>query len=58
MIWIVLYHYTFVYNQLVMGKTVAFTPVFNNGGAVGVELFFVMSGFFLVGPLTNLGGVF
>lgn len=56
MIWIVLYHYTFVYNQLVMGKTVAFTPVFNNGGAVGVELFFVMSGFFLVGPLTNLGG--
>ena len=58
MIWIVLYHYTFVYNQLVMGKTVAFTPVFNNGGAVGVELFFVMSGFFLVEPLTNLGGVF
>ena len=56
MIWIVLYHYTCVYNGLELGKSVAITPVFSNGGEVGVKLFFIISGFFSVEPLTNMGG--
>lgn len=41
-IWIVLFHYTFRFSEL---YDIHFTPVFDNGGKVGVSTFFIISGF-------------
>lgn len=45
-LWIILFHYTYIYNDMVTGgKTIPF--VFNNGGPVGVTLFFILSGYYM-----------
>ncbi len=56
MIWIILFHYTARYSQL-FSVNVPFS--FDNGGEIGVAIFFVISGFFLRGALMNpkSGGV-
>lgn len=46
MTWIVLYHYTFIYNTLGFEKEIHYPFSFTDGGTVGVSLFFVLSGFF------------
>lgn len=50
MIWIILFHYTTRYSQL-FSEEVPFS--FNNGGEIGVAVFFVISGFFLGKPLLS-----
>lgn len=56
MLWIVLFHYTFQYNGLALGKTVAFVPVFNHGGEVGVMLFLVISGYYMSRSIISVTG--
>lgn len=48
--WIVLFHYTVRYNDI-YADTLPFPVTFENGGTVGVALFFVMSGFFMAPSL-------
>jgi len=43
--WIVLFHYTVHYNK-VYGVDLPFRFTFENGGTVGVAIFFIISGFF------------
>ena len=45
-LWIVLYHYTYIYNSLGFGRDINYPFHFNHGGTVGVSLFFILSGFF------------
>lgn len=45
MLWIVLFHFTTRYNQLYPGN-IDYEIMFDNGGTVGVIMFFIISGFF------------
>ena len=51
MIWIILFHYTTRYGQL-FSVDIPFS--FDNGGEIGVAVFFVISGFFLQKSLVNI----
>ena len=46
-LWIVLFHYTTRYNELGLGESFYFPFSFNNGGRIGVSLFFIISGFYM-----------
>ena len=48
--WIVLFHYTVHYNN-VYGTDLTFPFTFENGGTVGVAIFFIISGFFAAASL-------
>ncbi len=48
--WIVLFHYTVRYNEI-YADTLTFPFTFENGGTVGVALFFIISGFFMAPSL-------
>lgn len=45
MLWIVLFHFTARYNQIYPGN-IDYNIMFENGGTVGVIMFFIISGFF------------
>lgn len=51
MVWIILFHYTFRYCEL-YNKSVPI--LFDNGGSVGVAMFFVISGYYLSHSLLEL----
>lgn len=51
MIWIILFHYTTRYGQL-FSVDIPFS--FDNGGEIGVAVFFIISGFFLQKSLVNI----
>lgn len=51
MAWIVLFHYTVQYNAIVPYKFFYFPFTFENGGTIGVSLFFMVSGFFMTKAL-------
>ena len=53
MIWIVLFHYTVQYNVIVPDNGISFPWTFDNGGTVGVSLFFMVSGFFMTKALMS-----
>lgn len=55
-LWIVFYHYTFRYNGL-YEKCVNFPVEFDNGGEVGVMMFFVISGYLAGNTILNERGV-
>lgn len=57
MLWIVIFHYTTMYNVYV-DRPILFPIEFNNGGAVGVYMFFVISGYFMVSKILTGGGFF
>lgn len=52
MVWIVLYHYTARVSELY--PYISFPVRFENGGLVGVTIFFVISGFFLFSSISNI----
>ena len=52
-LWIVLFHYTVQYNALGLDKPFVFPYSFENGGTVGVSLFFMVSGFFMTKTLMS-----
>ncbi len=51
MSWIVLFHYTVQYNALFPDNNFCFPLTFENGGIIGVSLFFMVSGFFMTKAL-------
>ena len=53
MTWIVLYHYTFIFNTLGFEKDIHYPFCFTDGGTVGVSLFFILSGFFFYKTFTT-----
>lgn len=55
MVWIVLFHYTVQYNTIAIDKPFYFPFTFNNGGTIGVSLFFMVSGFFMTKALMTTG---
>lgn len=54
MIWIVLFHYTSRYPALYPSANIDFPVRFENGGEVGIVVFFIISGFFLAKGLLGL----
>lgn len=54
MAWIVLFHYTVQYNAIVPYKAFNFPFTFDNGGTIGVSLFFMVSGFFMTKALMTV----
>lgn len=52
-LWIVAFHYTTRYSQL-YPNTIKFPYEFNNGGYVGVFIFFVISGYFFASSLNKV----
>ena len=54
MIWIVLFHYTTRYPILYPSANMEMPIRFENGGEVGIVIFFAMSGFFLAKGLLGL----
>lgn len=54
MIWIVLFHYTSRYPSLYPSDDIYMPIHFENGGDVGIVIFFIISGFFLAKGLYNL----
>lgn len=54
MIWIVLFHYTSRYPALYPSDDIYMPIHFENGGDVGIVIFFIISGFFLAKGLYNL----
>ncbi len=57
MLWIVLFHYTTMYNVYV-DRPIQFPIEFNNGNVVGVTMFFVIAGYLMVGKILTGGAVF
>lgn len=49
--WIVLFHYTIQYNSIVPDRSICLPVTFENGGALGVSLFFMVSGYFMTKSL-------
>ena len=45
MLWIILFHYTFRYNEL-YPERINYKILFENGGEIGVLMFFIISGYF------------
>lgn len=54
-LWIVLFHYTVRYNSLNIGHLVDFPVTFPNGGLIGTNLFFMLSGYYMCSLFTNAG---
>lgn len=54
MVWIVLFHYTVQYNAILPYKAFCFQFTFDNGGTIGVMLFFMVSGFFMTKALMTV----
>ena len=53
-LWIVLYHYTTRYFELGLGEPISFPFSFDNGGKIGVSLFFIVSGFYMRSTLESM----
>lgn len=49
--WIVLFHYTIQYNSIVPDRSICLPVTFENGGVLGVSLFFMLSGYFMTKSL-------
>lgn len=49
--WIVLYHYTVRYNDMYISHSIDFGFSLENGGHIGVSLFFMVSGFYMMKSL-------
>lgn len=47
MLWIVLFHYTVRYNEIGVGEQIIYPYKFENGGIIGVKIFFLVSGYFM-----------